>query len=39
MTTDLIDPELAHNDVVHGRGDFPPNVMISAGVELQMNGT
>lgn len=36
--THLVDPELAHDDVVHSGGDFPPDVVIPTGVELQVNG-
>lgn len=38
VATDLVNPELAHNDVVNGGGDFPPDVVIAAGVELQVDG-
>ena len=37
--TDLVNPQLAHNDVVHRGGDLSPHVVVPAGVELQMNGT
>lgn len=31
---DLVDPELAHNDVMHSRGAFPPYVVIPAVLEF-----
>lgn len=31
---DLVDPELAHNDVMHSRGTFPPYVVIPTGLEF-----
>ncbi len=37
--TDLVNPQLAHNDVVHCGGDLPPHIVVPAGVELQVNGT
>lgn len=37
--TDLVDPKLAHDDVVNGGGDFPPDVMIPTGVKLEVDGT
>lgn len=36
--THLVDPELAHDDVVHRGGDFPPDIVIPTGVELQVDG-
>lgn len=36
--THLVDPELAHDDVVHSGGDFPPDIVIPTGVELQVDG-
>ncbi len=38
-TTDLVNPQLAHNDVVHCGGDLSPHIVVPAGVELQVNGT
>lgn len=37
--TDLVNPQLAHNDVVHCGGDLSPHIVVPAGVELQVNGT
>lgn len=37
--TDLVNPQLAHNDVVHCGGNLPPHIVVPAGVELQVNGT
>lgn len=31
---DLINPELAHNDVMHSRGALPPHVVIPTGLEF-----
>lgn len=31
---DLVDPELAHNDVMHSRGALPPHVVIPSGLEF-----
>lgn len=39
IKSDLVNPQLAHNDVVYSGGDLPPHVVIPAGVELQVNGT
>lgn len=36
--THLVDPELAHDDVVHSGGDFPPHIVIPTRVELQVDG-
>lgn len=36
--THLVNPELAHDDVVHSGGDFPPDIVIPTGVELQVDG-
>lgn len=38
-STDLVNPQLAHNDVVHCGGDLSPHIVIPAGLELQVNGT
>lgn len=38
VATDLVNPELAHDDVVNGGGDFPPDIVIPAGVELEVDG-
>jgi hypothetical protein len=32
----LVDPQLAHNYVVHGRRDLAPRVMVVVGLELQV---
>lgn len=37
--TDLVYPQLAHNDVVHRGGDLSPHVVVPTGVELEVNGT
>lgn len=37
--TDLINPQLAYDDVVHCGGDLSPHVVVPAGVKLQVNGT
>lgn len=37
--TDLVDPQLPHNNVVHRGGHLPPHVVVPTGVELQVNGT
>lgn len=37
--TDLVNPQLAHDDVVHCGGDLSPHVVVPAGVEVQVNGT
>lgn len=37
--TDLVDPQLAHDDVVHCGGDLSPHIVVSAGVEDEVNGT
>lgn len=37
VATDLVNPELAHDDVVNGGGDFPPDVVIPAGVKLEVD--
>lgn len=37
--THLVNPQLAHNDVVHCGSDLPPHVVVPTGVELQVNGT
>lgn len=37
--TDLVDPQLPHNNVVHCGGHLPPHVVVPTGVELQVNGT
>lgn len=37
--TDLVDPQLAHNDVVHCGGDLSPHIVVPAGVEVEVNGT
>lgn len=39
LETDLVNPQLAHNDVVHRGGDLSPHIVVPAGVELQVNGT
>lgn len=39
LQTDLVNPQLAHNDVVHCGGDLSPHIVVPAGVELQVNGT
>lgn len=39
VQSDLVNPQLAHDDVVHSGGDLSPHVVIPAGVELQVNGT
>lgn len=33
----LVDPQFPHDDVVHRRRHFAPHVVISAGVELQVD--
>lgn len=33
----LVDPQFPHDDVVHRRRHFTPHVVISAGVELQVD--
>lgn len=37
--TNLVNPELAHDDVVNSGGDFPPDIVIPTGVELEVDGT
>lgn len=37
--TDLVNPQLAHDDVMHCGGDLSPYIVVPAGVELQVNGT
>lgn len=37
--TDLVNPQLAHNDVVHCGGDLSPDIVVPTGVELQVYGT
>lgn len=39
IKSDLVNPQLAHNDVVHSGGDLSPHIVTPAGVELQVNGT
>lgn len=36
---DLVNPQLAHNDVVYRGSDLSPNIVVPTGVEVQMNGT
>lgn len=36
--TDLVDPQLAHDDVVHRGGDLSPHIVVPAGVEVEVNG-
>lgn len=33
----LVNPQLPHDDVVHGGGHLAPHVVVPAGVELQVN--
>lgn len=37
--THLINPKLSHNDVVNGGGDLSPHIVVSTGVEMQVDGT
>lgn len=37
--TYLVNPQFAHNDVVHSGRDLSPHIVVPAGVELQVNGT
>lgn len=37
--TNLVNPQLAHNDVVHCGGDLSPHIVVPAGMEMQVNGT
>lgn len=37
--TDLVNPQLAHDDVVHCGGDLSPHIVVPAGVEVEVNGT
>lgn len=39
LSTDLVNPELAHNDVVNSGGHLSPNVVVATGVEFQVDGT
>lgn len=39
LQTDLVDPQFAHDDVVHCGGDLSPHIVVPAGVEMQVNGT
>lgn len=36
---DLVNPELANNDVVNSGSHLPPNVVVATGVEFQVDGT
>ena len=37
--THLVNPQLAHNNVVHCGGDLSPHIVVPARVKLQVNGT
>lgn len=37
--TDLVNPELAHDNVMDSRGDLSPHIVVPTRVELKMNGT
>lgn len=39
LKSDLVNPQLAHNDVVYCGGDLSPHIVVPAGVEMQVNGT
>lgn len=37
--TDLVNPQFAHDNVVHGGGHFTPHIVVPARMELQVDGT
>lgn len=37
--TDLVDPQFAHNNIVHRGGDLSPHIVVPTGVEVEVNST